>query len=723
MLRSFSLRLLAGIGLAIAIVLLVLMTSAGADAKGGRLVFESLLAANILIACILFVALISLLARIVRRARTKQYGYRMILRLAAIISLVGVVPCVLIFTISSHLVSEAFHTGVDPRVENALNSGVTLSSEMIKKMQSDALDHAWSVVGEVEGNDESRYTQVLQKETAAHAGKVIRVFDASESLVSASDDPPLRNKPFPERAQFEAVDREGSWNGLLGDPFDAVEGETAEPLLIEALVPFESGEQKKYYLQVLVEVPEALSADISRTVLGLRDYQEIIFVRSGMQGIYYWSLVVTAVLTVLGALLAATVFATQIIQPLRQLEEGTRQATNGKLQTIREYSGADEVNELTRAFNTMIRRINEAYQSLDDRRAAVEQTNLFLEKILSNLSTGVIVLDKERTIRIANAAAVNLLGPSLKTAGRNIADADPRLARLILPMLNEKDSVRHEGISFETPDRPEPLTLTLQTTPVPFEEGLGFIVMVSDMTQAVSAQRAIAWGEVARRLAHEIKNPLTPIQLAAERIQYKLEDELDEEHRALLNRHTKTIVEQVGIMNQMVKDFRDYARLPKPKFVDADLNAIIDEVAKFYEQKDFQIHLGLDENLPRIQADKGQLLQVLHNLLSNSREAARPDSICEVVMTTSYENGEVVLDVRDNGTGFTQTIMEKAFEPYVTTKATGTGLGLPMVKKIADEHKAKLTIGNDPETGGAVVEIRFTLLSPVREGAQEEKKD
>jgi len=202
--------------------------------------------------------------------------------------------------------------------------------------------------------------------------------------------------------------------------------------------------------------------------------------------------------------------------------------------------------------------------------------------------------------------------------------------------------------------------------------------------------------------------------LAAERIQYKLEGVLDDEHRKLLERHTKTIVEQVGIMNGMVRDFRDYAKLPKPKLLEMQLNEVLEEARHLYEHDDFAMALELDAGLKPLRADKAQILQVLHNLLSNAREAARPGTVCHVRITTKNVPQGVLLNITDDGTGFPQSIMDKAFEPYVTTKATGTGLGLPMVKKIADEHAAQLTLANDPDTGGGSVTILFTLLAPAR---------
>ena len=707
--KSTLTRFLAIIALGTVIVLMVLLTSVSTRPTEFERSFAWLAAANVIVAVILLACVASFIWRLVKQLRAKTYGAQTFLLLTGLFTIVGVAPCVLIFATSSHLVSQAFHAGLDSRVEESLGAGADLSRELLLKIQKEDLDIAEDLAKLVDKNG-----RIDPK--AIPEGVTVEVFDSKGQAVGAQAKEDAALIFAPEKRMLEAANENGRWVGLSGDPLDTENQESETPLYIEALVPTGT-----HYLFLTHAVPSEIAEPITRSVRGLRDYQESVFVRSGMQGIYHWSLILTVVMTALGSILAAFLFSGKILQPLRQLQAGTRQAFGGKLQTIREFSGSDEINELTRAFNTMIRRINDVYEKLDARRISLEQTNIFLERILGNLSTAVIVLDSQRRVRIANEAAIELLGQPLSRSGVPLAESLPRLARLVLPMLSEENAVRHEGVQYESVEKSDAMTLFLQTTPVPLEKGIGFIVMANDMTQAVAAQRAIAWGEVARRLAHEIKNPLTPIQLAAERIQFKLSNVLDEENRKLLDRHTKTIVEQVSIMNTMVRDFRDYAKLPKPKFLEIDLNEVIEEISRFYEHADFVIRLHLETDPPKIRADKAQLLQVLHNLLSNAREAAREGSVCHVDITTQTQEQGLLLTIVDDGIGFQQSIMDKAFEPYITTKPTGTGLGLPMVKKISDEHEAKLSISNDPETHGACVKILFTLLAGQSSKVNEER--
>ena len=237
----------------------------------------------------------------------------------------------------------------------------------------------------------------------------------------------------------------------------------------------------------------------------------------------------------------------------------------------------------------------------------------------------------------------------------------------------------------------------------------------------LSAQRAVAWAEVARRLAHEIKNPLTPIQLAAERMQLKLRDKLAGADAELLGKNTRTIVNQVQALKMMVDEFRDYARLPAARLEPLNLNALVEDVVSLYSASETHgaIRLQLAPRLPAVLGDATQLRQVIHNLLKNAHEAAERRETPEIGVSTEAPRlsdgaAAVRLVVRDNGTGFTPAMLARVFEPYVTSKPRGTGLGLAIVKKIADEHDARIDMANwtdeEGRVGGAQVAILFTKL-------------
>jgi nitrogen fixation/metabolism regulation signal transduction histidine kinase len=360
----------------------------------------------------------------------------------------------------------------------------------------------------------------------------------------------------------------------------------------------------------------------------------------------------------------------------------------------------------------------------------------------------VIVLDKEHRLVTANYGASRILGLSLAPyVGHSFAQFVPAMAEQVascfadqLLAATPKDSWQQQMEIKRAggPPDAEPLALLARGSRLPLDDGPGYVVVFDDITQVISAQRAVAWGEVARRLAHEIKNPLTPIQLAAERLQMKLADKLPPDQAEVLVRGATTIVNQVAAMKRMVDDFRDYARVPPARLLALDLNGLIEEVAALYgvERRKRaaaagapEIELALGRDLPSIEGDATQLRQVIHNLLANAQDALQArdtaGSAGRIVVRTEAVTIEepggagqrpkqaVRLAVEDNGPGFPANILRRAFEPYVTTKPSGTGLGLAMVRKIVDEHGARIELINRSVAagGGASVTIVFRRVA------------
>ena len=713
---KYRLRYGASIGLAIVVVLLFLLTSAGSTSHKLEPYFPLLLVINALVVFGLLVAVISLISRLIKRFRQKQFGSRMLASLVCTISLVALLPSLLIYTISTHLISQAFDSGVDSRVETALDSGVALAQNSLLRIQNDQLVTTRTIADRLSTISFEEMSDELMRMTNS---AILFLIDGNGQIITQTSPLGSINLAISIR-DLQTVRQQGYFSNLEEDA-DSTDFQR-NLLRIRTIVPINNhSSSDELFLQVSIEIPESVAHNINAVTNGLRDYQQIIFSRSGLQTIYHWSLILTLILAVLCAVLAAFSFASRMTAPIRQLAEGTRRVTGGHFQPIKEFTGADEINELTRAFNVMVRRVNDAMDTLESRRERLEQSNIFRERILENLSTGIIVLDHLKRLRSANMGAVRILGNSVLQIGVSLQEANPDLANLILPMLSGNSrTVKQENVSLSVDGKKEPLTLMLRTSSVPLNDGPGYLIVIDDMTQAVAAQRVIAWGEVARRMAHEIKNPLTPIQLAAERMQIKLSKHLPEEDIILLNRYTNTIVEQVSSIKQMVNDFRDYAKLPKPTLRPLNLNAVLDDVALLYRQAGGFVSLSLEDNIPEILADRAQLLQVLHNLLSNAKEASKNEAECKIYLSTHLERDgkekTVILTIRDNGPGFSEQILEHAFEPYITTKDTGTGLGLPMVKKIIEEHGGWITLANgsdsnEQKSNGAIVTIGFVNLA------------
>ena len=419
---------------------------------------------------------------------------------------------------------------------------------------------------------------------------------------------------------------------------------------------------------------------------------------------------------------AALSFARKTVSPVMQLEKGTKRVSTGDFMPIREFPGGDEINILTRSFNSMIREVSEARHGLELQRLQAEQSQAFLERVLGNISSGVIVVDRWYTVVTANNAARHILGEDNITVGVSLKETLPQLVYALEKYIpNESEGFSAQPISFELVQEHQTTPIYIKSSPMPLGTQTGAVLVFDDVTPLIKAHRATAWGEVARRLAHEIKNPLTPIRLAAERLEWKLKSKLTEEKDLnLLHRTIDTIITQVDTLKQMVNDFREYAKLPSASLQTLALNDFVESTLVLYHDAGHNIKFIPESNLPDIQADPTQLRQVLHNLISNCLEASNNDQEVQIFIKTETLKSKyhadavsaVKLSIVDNGPGFSDKILNSAFEPYVTTKATGTGLGLPMVKKILDDHGATITLKNlcsesSDQIIGAEVEMIF----------------
>jgi nitrogen fixation/metabolism regulation signal transduction histidine kinase len=504
------------------------------------------------------------------------------------------------------------------------------------------------------------------------------------------------------------------------------------------------------------EVPPALAANAEAVQNGMRDYQELSLSRTGLQKIYAVTLTLTLLLSICAAMAVAFLLASWLTEPLLLLAEGTKAVAGGDYTPMREIMTNDELGTLMQSFNAMVRQLDDARVSVDRNRAALVAANTYLESILANLSAGVLVFDDGFRLVTANDGAARILAtPLAARLGQRFTDPAPNsmgpsdgsiraLGTAIEASFADPATVGTDWqrqIELDLRDEGEPLVVLARGSRCPVGSGAdrrdGYLVVFDDMTDVIAAQRSVAWAEVARRLAHEIKNPLTPIQLSAERLKMKLEGHVQPREADILERGVATIVNQVSAMKRMVDDFRDYAKVPKTSENPIDLNALVAEVMTLYDvQADDQPGaplravdsapstarpvVSLAHDLPLILGDATRLRQVIHNLVQNAQDATHDASVPQIVVATELiqprtRTGEVRrepmvrLRVWDNGSGFPARILTRAFEPYVTTKSRGTGLGLAVVKKIVDEHQARIELKNRDD-GGAVVAIVFTRV-------------
>jgi nitrogen fixation/metabolism regulation signal transduction histidine kinase len=464
-----------------------------------------------------------------------------------------------------------------------------------------------------------------------------------------------------------------------------------------------------------------------------REYQERALARNGLQRMYIGTLTLSLFLAVFGAVLLAVLLGNQLARPLLLLALGVRQVAAGDLTPKAILQTRDELAGLTRAFADMTQQLADARFTVDRSMQQVDSARANLQTILDNLTSGVMVLDARGGIVSSNPGATRILrAPLAAFEGRPLVEVAglESFAESVQAQFDRFGEERdHHGLDhwqqpFELDATQSPFSqnaIMLLARGAALPDGTHLLVF-DDISEIVSAQRAQAWGEVARRLAHEIKNPLTPIQLSAERMEMKLAAKLGDTDRALLTKSVRTIVEQVDAMKRLVNEFRDYARLPAADLKPLDLNALAQNVVQLYPDENavVRVDLDLDPRCPPVLGDAEQLRQVIHNLLQNAQDATvaahRDEAQQHVLLRTQWNETthRVRLIVLDHGNGFPDHILKRAFEPYVTTKPRGTGLGLAVVKKIADEHGVRIDISNrlvDGVVSGAQVSLSFAVNS------------
>lgn len=505
--------------------------------------------------------------------------------------------------------------------------------------------------------------------------------------------------------------------------------------------------REERYLQVLHPVPAVLARNADEVQRAYQEYQEKALGRTGLRKMYIGTLTLTLFLAVFIAVMLALLLGGQLARPLLMLLQGTKEVAEGDLSPKRELKSRDELGMLTQQFNQMTRQLAEARLAVEENRAALEQSKAYLESVLQNLTAGVLVFDRRFVLITANPGAERIFRQPFAAVMGLPVEQIPGMGpfgEIVRQAFSDQNTsevlggAEHWQKQIELPQGHEeqPLTLLVRGARLPGGERdePGYVVVFDDISDVISAQRSFAWGEVARRLAHEIKNPLTPIQLSAERLQMKLSPKLEGTDVDVLKRGAATIVNQVAAMKRMVDDFRDYARTPPAVLQSLQLNSLVAEVLHLYGIDDPAvhehpvIHPTLGAALPDIKGDPTQLRQVIHNLLQNAQDAAGENvaagraapHITLNTETVEYkdsagENRQAVkLTIADNGPGFAPRILSRAFEPYVTTKAKGTGLGLAMVKKIIDEHGARIELRNRMEGAeivGAQISILFVKLA------------
>lgn len=712
---------------------------------------------NVGVAAVLTLVILTAAVRLVLRVRSGRFGSRLLLKLASIFALVGIVPGVMIYAVSYQFVNRSIETWFDVRLASALEAGLNLGRGTLDAMVSDLGTKTRDAADQLA---ESSTPQLLALERLRDklGARTVAVVGANgQILLEGGGDTRQLTPDRPSRAMLDKA------RGSVASQLEGLEDEAAAlegGAQIRTLARMRNTELRlgldERYLMVIQRIPASMLTNALAVQTANAEYQQRSLERVGLRRMYLGTLTLVLILATFAALLLAVTLGNQLARPLLMLADGMRLVAQGDLSARPVLASRDELGGLTRSFADMTGQLADARAQVSRTVAELDAARTHLQTILDNLTAGVLVIDADGFLETVNPGATRILRLPLSAyIGRPLADLAPlaefsasldqRFEQHLGRDSGERDMDRElwqDSFELKLDPKQDPLTLLVRGAPLPQAARL---VVFDDISEVVSAQRSAAWSEVARRLAHEIKNPLTPIQLSAERMQHKLEAKLEGTDQAMLVRSVATIVNQVQAMKQLVNEFRDYARLPSAQLKPLDLNELIHEVLSLYAepQERGRLTAELAANLPHIKGDASQLRQVIHNLVQNALDAVheRPDGHVAVRSSLSVTEGgtprSVRLHIVDNGPGFAEKVLKRAFEPYVTTKAKGTGLGLAVVKKIADEHGARISLRNlhpasdagSPPDGsqeavvtGAQVSLSFSNLAPATEpGAQAAK--
>ena len=695
--------------------LLYLLSHASGNAAVSGEYYTVLLSLNLVLVGALVVLICFQLVRLYKQMRSRVIGSRLTLRLLGAFALMATLPGLLVYAVSVNFLTRSIESWFNVRVEAALEGGVHLGQSALDAMLADlkkkgdnmSLNLAFQPL-----NTQISVLNDLREKSGVQEAVLLTM--QGKIIAFSSSDPASFLPETPSLTQLRQA---------LQKDYAVIEPIAGKGLYLRVLAPVTINDigGEAHIIQLLQPVPKQLSNTAEAVQAVYQDYQELSLSRESLKQVFALTLTLVLMLSMLSAVSIAFVLSRRLSAPLSVLAEGTRAIARGEYETVLPVQTHDELGILVQSFNSMTRRLGDATQAAERSRANVEEARVYLETILAHLSSGVLALNEKGELRTYNLAASNILGVVLGHFANHPFEKLGQEFPALIQFANEILAQSHSKAATEWQTQMEIVTtqgkrtLLLRGSRLPYSADSGYLVVFDDITTMVQAQRDAAWGEVARRLAHEIKNPLTPIQLSAERLEHKLSSKLDATDGEMLKRATDTIVAQVSAMKTMVNEFSEYARAPTLNLATLDFNELIKDVLALYEPQGIKLKVTLAKQALHVLGDTTMLRQVMHNLLQNAQDALDGTKNATIELTTLKKSDEVLLIVSDNGTGFPVEILSRAFEPYMTTKSHGTGLGLAIVKKIIEEHKGTIAIENaDTKSAGhtgAIVTVSLPIKS------------
>ena len=701
---------IAGLVGALLLFLLSKASSSSEFISGNSYTFVLILSGVFILSLIAIIA--NQIKKLFRNIKKDVIGSRLSMRLVISFTLMAVIPGLIVYLVSVNFLTRSIESWFNVKVESALDGGLKLGQKALDIMLTDLelkAERMALTLSSMPTTSQYGALSDLREKSGVQDATIIS--DQGKIIAVSSNDAESFLPALPTLIQLKQAE-----NNIYGK----IEPITNKGLYLRVLAPINeaSVSNEKLILQILQPVPDSLSTIAESVQTVFQDYHKLSYSRDSLKVIFSITLTLVLMLAILTAVAIGFLLSRKLSEPLALLAEGTKKIAKGNFKTMLPEKGKDELGVLVRSFNSMTKQLDQATQTSENNQIRLESARSYLETVLAHLSSGVIVIDDAMEIKSFNIAASKILQVDLSKNKDKLLTSISKKNKLLTDFIRgiqeeiyafgrkkQTEVIKEFEIKYENNNQ----VLLLQITPLPQNKLNNYVLMIDDITMMIQAQRDAAWSEVARRLAHEIKNPLTPIQLSAERIKHKLGAKLNKDDTDILNKAVATIVNQVDAMKTMVNEFSEYARAPKLNLELTDINKFIKEISHLFENSGIKIATKLSKDLPEIRVDVNMMRQVLINLIQNAQDAMMNNTKKQIIqINTNKLKNYIVLSIEDNGPGFSADILKKAFEPYVTTKSHGTGLGLAIVKKIIEEHEGAIAIENI-KNGGALIKIQLPI--------------
>jgi len=689
----------------IALLILLAKSLSNSELVSGD-TFRLLLIFNIVFICALIILITIQIAKLIHNVKKEIVGSRLTMRLVLSFAAIVIIPVTIVYLVSVSFLTKSIESWFNVQVESALQGGLSLGQETLDILLKDVELKSKSLAYSIGAAEESSSLEILNDLREKFSIQEAIIFDVNSKILSVSGDYLTPLSAIPKQEDLMRATSEGFFGKI-----EEVDGK----IFMKAYVPIPSNDllQTDKIIQITQPIPESI-ADIALSVESVyEDYQTLSYSRSSLKIIYTITLTLVLLLAILSAVAASFVISRRISKPISLLAEATRQIAKGKYNKIIPENSRDELGLLVKSFNSMTMKLDHATKSSAKSRERLEIARAFLDTIMTHLSSGVIVIDKDGVIKLHNIAAskiiefkeINMTDVKFTNNISKGKKYQPIIQK-INTIIFTKKILKEQNFEINTNNKDNEEIIRVQITPLKREKNISYILVIDDITELTKGQRNQAWSEIARRLAHEIKNPLTPIQLSAERIEHKLKDKLSNEDLIMLNKSTATIVNQVQALKTMVNEFSEYSRPPQRIIKAFNLYELFENIIELYQATKIKITLSASRKKILIKADENKIRQIIINLIENAKDGLVKEKNPKIAIYIIEDKTWVTFKIKDNGMGISEELMGRIFEPYVTSKSNGTGLGLAIVNKIIEEHSGKIDIERN-KVKGIFVSVRL----------------